>query len=97
MPSPLIIAVSLLSGMVLGVIFFGGLWLTVRALPTARHPAALALASFWGRTALVVGSFGLFLAQGWQTVLIGLVGFIVARLLMSRWVPNPSETRRIAE
>jgi F1F0 ATPase subunit 2 len=37
-----------LGGLALGAFFFVSLWLSVRALPKARHPVVLALASFWG-------------------------------------------------
>jgi F1F0 ATPase subunit 2 len=82
------IIVALLAGFGLGVLFFGGLWLTVRALPRSRYPAALMLGSFWGRTALVVAGFTLAIARRWQNALVFLLGFLIARLLLARWIPG---------
>jgi F1F0 ATPase subunit 2 len=96
MARPIGITALFLAGAGLGIVFFGGLWLTVRALPTARYPTALALASFWGRTALVVASFTLAFSGGWQNVLSCLLGFITARLLLSRWTPSRNATRKTA-
>ncbi|HAW28078.1 MAG TPA: hypothetical protein DCY03_08165, partial [Planctomycetaceae bacterium] len=36
---------SLVCGLVLGTLFFGGLWLTIRNLQKVSHPALLFLAS----------------------------------------------------
>lgn len=82
------IVVALFAGFGLGLLFFGGLWLTVRALPRSRYPAALMLGSFWGRTAVVVAGFILAIARRWQNALVCLVGFLIARLLLARWIPH---------
>lgn len=97
MPQPITMAVLLLAGMALGVMFFGGLWLTVRALPTTKYPTALAVASFWGRTALIVGAFVYFFSRDWQSVVVGLIGFIAARLLLARRVPHRTGARPSVE
>jgi len=73
----------LLAGAGLGVIFYAGLWLTVRALLTTRHPSLLAFASFWIRALVVLAGF-LFLARGrWEYALICSVGFTMGRLAVS--------------
>lgn len=88
MPEPTSIIVGLLAGFVLGVVFFGGLWLTVRALPGARHPTALMLGSFWGRTALVVVGFVVAIDHRWQNALVCLLGFLTARFWLARSTRN---------
>ena len=82
------ILVALLAGFGLGVLFFGGLWLTVRALPKSRYPAALMLGSLWGRTALVVAGFVVVINRRWQNALVCLLGFLIARLVLARWIPG---------
>jgi F1F0 ATPase subunit 2 len=77
-----------LAGLGLGVLFFGGLWLTVRALPKARHPVMLVVGSFWVRTAVVVTGLLLAMDGLWQRAVACLVGFIFARILLSRWIPR---------
>lgn len=90
------IIVALVAGFSLGMLFFGGLWLTVRALPRSRYPAALMLGSFWGRTALVVAGFIVVLGRRWQNALVCLVGFLIARLLLARSIPGRKATKRSA-
>jgi F1F0 ATPase subunit 2 len=88
MISPLAFALVFLGGFGLGLLFFGGLWATVRAIPTSRHPALLTLASFWGRTAVVIAGLLLVMDGLWQRALAGLVGFVCARVAISQWVPR---------
>ena len=88
MPPPFTFILVLLGGFALGIVFYGGLWLTVRALPKSRTAVLLALASLWGRTALVVGGLLLAMDASWQRALVCLIGFAAARILLSRWVPR---------
>jgi len=81
----------LLAGFGLGFLFFGGLWLTVRALPASRHPTLLVLASYWARTALVVVGFVFLIAGRWQNAVLALLGFVAARLALSHWIPSKKE------
>lgn len=81
------------AGMALGLFYFGGLWLTMRQLGTQRYAVALFLASFVGRTAVVLTGFYFVMGGHWERVLACLAGFIVVRqLLVSRLRPE-----RIAE
>jgi F1F0 ATPase subunit 2 len=80
----------LLAGLALGAMYFGGLWLTVRALPKSRRPAALTLVSFWARTALVAAGFALLIGQRWQYAFGCVLGFLMARLFLTRWHPPGS-------
>jgi F1F0 ATPase subunit 2 len=73
----------------LGLFYFGGLWLTVRQLPTCRWPAPLLVGSFLGRTALTLVGFYLIMGGRWERMLACLVGFMMARLfLVSRLRPE---------
>ncbi len=88
MPGPIVFILILLAGFGLGVAFYGGLWLTVRALPKSKHATLLALVSFWGRSGLVIGGLLLAMDASWQRALVCLVGFTMARLLLARRVPD---------
>ncbi|RBP31063.1 F1F0 ATPase subunit 2 [Marinobacter pelagius] len=70
-------------GCLLGTAFLWGLWLTVRRLPTAAHPAFLMLASLILRFGLTLAGF-LLIARlaGWEHLLIAAIGFTLPRLLM---------------
>jgi F1F0 ATPase subunit 2 len=94
MPGPIAFVLLLLAGAGMGVIFYGGLWLTVRALAESPHPVLMAVASFWGRTAVVVAGLALLMGRRWQNAIVCLVGFVAARLLLSRWIPGRPPARR---
>lgn len=66
-------------GAALGGAFFGGLLITVRALPTARHPALMAAASFLGRLAVVVGGLLTVAPSGPEALAGAAVGMIAVR------------------
>jgi F1F0 ATPase subunit 2 len=86
MTGPIVLLPILLAGLGLGIVFYGGLWMTVRALPKSRHPVILALGSYWGRTALVIAGFVLTMGRRWQNAVFCLLGFVLARILLARWV-----------
>lgn len=82
----LVLAVA--AGAGLGLLYFGGLWLTVRRLPDFGRPALLFGASFAVRTALTLLGFYLVMDGSWERMLACLVGFIIARkVLTSRLQP----------
>ena len=74
-------------GLILGAIFFIGLWWTVRRIASDRHPAMLVLVSFLLRTTVVL--LGLYWSlepddpHAWQTVLVTVAGFSIARLMVT--------------
>jgi F1F0 ATPase subunit 2 len=70
-------------GILLGIFFYGGLWMTVRALASSAHPVVLTLSSFWGRTAVALAGFLLASRAGWMGVVACLTGFAAGRLIVS--------------
>jgi F1F0 ATPase subunit 2 len=92
--NPISVSLLLIAGMFLGVIFYGGLWLTVRSLPTARHPVWLTLSSFWIRTLIVVGSFVVLMRGNWKYAVISLLGFTLGRLAVSKYFPAETARRK---
>ena len=81
---PIAVAVGLVVGAVLGLGFFGALLLTVRAVPGARHPGLLALASLLGRLALVAGGLLLLVPGGLPALAAALVGMLAVRTALIR-------------
>ncbi len=70
-------------GLLLGAVFFGGLWWTIRQMLVSPHPALLLVVSAVARMSVVVTGF-YFTANGqWQRLLACLVGFIIARLAVT--------------
>lgn len=70
------------SGLGVGLFFFGGLWLTVRQIPSAKHPALLSLSSFIGRTTVSLVVFYYVLGSHWELVLACLGGFLLMRFVL---------------
>jgi F1F0 ATPase subunit 2 len=73
-------------GIAIGLFFYGGLWVTVRALPTTRHPILLTLSSFWGRTAIGVSGFWAATNGRWQNAVAALAGFLAGRIVIWAFV-----------
>jgi len=82
------IVLGALAGLVLGALFYGGLWFTVRRLPASQHPALLALVSFWIRSAIAVAGLVMLAKQGWQCGLAALVTFLLGRVVVARLLPH---------
>ncbi|OIP74702.1 MAG: hypothetical protein AUK48_09090 [Oscillatoriales cyanobacterium CG2_30_44_21] len=51
--------ISLALGVLLGNIYFQGLWMTVQQLPNAENPILLTYGSFFGRLAIAIAGFAL--------------------------------------
>ncbi|GAA5520221.1 ATP synthase subunit I [Aliifodinibius salicampi] len=66
-------------GVVLGLIYFGGLWITVKKVNNARRPYLLLASSFLVRTALVLAGFYLLLLYNWIYLVLAMITFIVTR------------------
>jgi len=73
----------LLSGVMLGLFFYSGLWWTTqKVIGDAWSPHWL-LASFLLRTFVVMSGFYLIAVPDWLNLLLCLSGFLIARLLVS--------------
>lgn len=82
---------SLGTGMLLGIIFFGGLWKTIKNLQKVSQPWLLFLVSALSRTAITLSGFwfvGIWLSPDnqWQRMLICMLGFMIMRYLYTRYV-----------
>ncbi len=85
-------------GVGMGLLYFGGLAFTLKALRHSRHPARLSALSFLARTAATALGLVL-LARGgmWENVITGLAGFMLVRMLLTRRVPVQREDEETAE
>ncbi len=72
------------AGWPLGAMFFGGLWWTVRRGTASRQPALWLLGSLLLRMSLALAGFYLVSGADWQRLLLCLVGFVMARLVVTR-------------
>jgi len=75
---------AFVAGLVLGLFYFGGLWLTVQRLPQSRHPGLLTLASLVVRLGVTLAAFYLVMGGRWERLLVCLAGFLLVRFLLVR-------------
>ncbi len=74
--------ISFIVGIALGIVFFGGLLMTVRKAMSTSRPAIWFIASLLIRSALVIGGLYWATGQQWQRLLVSLSGFILSRFLV---------------
>ena len=87
------ITVALISGALLAVFFFSGLWWTVRQLTSSHQPALLFMFSMLFRTSLVVVGFYFILGDSWFRLLAGLVGFVIVRTLATHFIKTLTQSQ----
>jgi len=75
---------ALAAGVLLGGFFFFGLLWTIRRFLSSRQPALWMLGSLLLRTGVVLAGFYYVSAGQWERMLLCLVGFLVARLWVTR-------------
>lgn len=80
-----------LDGAVLGAIFFGGLWWTVRSFVSSAHGALYVLGSLLLRVGITVAGFHFVSGGQWQRLLACMAGFLLVRTLALRLTRRPSQ------
>jgi F1F0 ATPase subunit 2 len=93
-----ILALVLAVGVLIGAVFFGGLWWTVRKSASSRRPSLLFMGSLLLRMTVTISGFYLVSRGDWRRLLICLVGFQIARIAVMRLTGAPTERgSRVAE
>ena len=90
MNEPLYLAFAGLGGGMLGIIFFGGLWWTIRRGVLSSQPALWFLGSLLVRMSIVLVGFYLIGQGRWERLVACLVGFILARFTVTYLTRSPS-------
>ena len=86
----LILVLALVAGVLLGAIFFGGLWWTIQKGVSSKRPALWFFGSLLLRTSIALVGF-YFIARGhWERLLVCLLGFVMARLIVM-WLTRAAE------
>lgn len=79
------LAVAVIAGGLLGGLYFGGLWWTVRRMPSVAHPLNLYFVSMVVRLAvLLVSWYGVLAYFGFPPLLASIAGFITIRFVILR-------------
>ncbi len=76
------IGLGFVSGLVLGTVFFGGLFFSVRWLPKATYPGVMMLITILIRMAVLL--LGLYALSAWGlwAMVSALVGILLVRMIM---------------
>jgi len=79
-----ILGLATCAGGALGVIFFGGLWWTIRAGLPSHGPGLWFFASFTVRMSIALAGFFLVTRGDWRNASVCLLGFLAARSAVVR-------------
>jgi F1F0 ATPase subunit 2 len=80
------------AGGVIGVMFFGGLWWTVHRGVSSGQPALWFLGSLLLRMSVTLAGFYLVSGADWQRLVLCLLGFVMARLVVTRLTLSVTRT-----
>ena len=79
------------AGALLGALFFGGLWWTVRQGVSSQWPALWFLGSMLLRMSITLTGFYFIGRENWQRWLLCLCGFVMARFVIQRLTRSPDK------
>ena len=80
----LILSSAFITGGLLALLYFSGLWWTVKRIPGSGRPGLLMLASLIVRLGVVLAGFYLVMSIDTAAVLACLAGFFITRLVFVR-------------
>jgi F1F0 ATPase subunit 2 len=86
------LALATVAGILLGAVFFGGLYLTVRKGVSSRSPALWFFGSLVVRMSIALAGFYLVSDGSWQRLVACLLGFVAGRLIVT-WSTRPAGPR----
>jgi F1F0 ATPase subunit 2 len=89
MNETLTLALAWVAGAVLGSIFFGGLWWTVRKGVSSKQPALWLFGSLLLRMSIALAGFYFVSGGHWKRLLVCLLGFLMARQVVT-WLTRLS-------
>jgi F1F0 ATPase subunit 2 len=93
MNEPLSLAFALAAGAVLGTMFYGGLWWTVRRGVSSERAVLWFLGSLALRTGVALAGFYVVSGAHWQRLLLCVLGFVLARPAVT-WLTRPRAQNR---
>jgi F1F0 ATPase subunit 2 len=83
------------AGVMLGAVFFGGLWWTVQKGVASKQPALWFLGSLLVRMGIALAGFYFVSGGHWERLAPCLVGFVMARLVIARLVVTRSTRKKL--
>ena len=90
------LCIAVLAGLILGLFYFGGLWLTVRRITCSTRPALLMFGSLVVRLLVTLCGFYLVMDGRWERLLACLSGFLVTRFVLTRIARTGEAATRVS-
>jgi F1F0 ATPase subunit 2 len=87
------LVLALVAGVLLGAVFFGGLWLTVRKGISSKRPVLWFFGSLLLRMSVTLAGFYFVSGGHWERLLVCLIGFVMARLIIKHLVSGSRENQ----
>jgi F1F0 ATPase subunit 2 len=97
MNETLSLGLALVTGGLLGAMFFGGLWWTVQKGAASKRAALWFFASLVVRTSITLAGFYLVARGHWERLLVCLAGFVIARLIVTRLTRAAEKSAYLAQ
>jgi F1F0 ATPase subunit 2 len=91
MNETLTLVLASVAGVLLGALFFGGLWWTVQKGLSSKRSALWFLGSLLLRMSIALAGFYFVSGGHWERLLVCLLGFVLARLIVTRLTGPPVE------
>ena len=80
--------IAFFGGILLGMVFFGGLYFTVERIQRVKHPALLMIFSLLLRMTMLLFGFYLLMNNRYQNLLAALVGVMISRFFLIQMFGN---------
>jgi len=95
MNETLTLVLVLVTGVFLGAVFFGGLWWTVQKWVSSKRSVLWFFGSLLLRTSIALAGFYLVARGHWERLLVCLLGFVIARLVVTRLTRAAEQPNRL--
>jgi len=86
-----------LAGLAIGILYFGGLWWTLRRALWSNMPALWFVGSLLVRMTIALVGFYVVSNHHWERMLACLPGFIIARLIVTRFTRSATKSRYLGQ
>ncbi|MCC6543591.1 MAG: ATP synthase subunit I [Nitrospirae bacterium] len=85
------LVLALMTGGLLGAMFFYSLWWTIKKGISSKHPAFWFFGSLLLRTSVALAGFYFVSGGHWERLLVCILGFVIARFIVTRLTGSPVE------
>ena len=86
--------IGFLIGIILGLVYFGGLYFSVDRMNKAKYPAMLMTLSFLIRMGILIGVFFYLSRFGYEMMIFALIGVILTRFILTFALKGQSQNSK---